>query len=303
MADQHIMSKVRSWEALGRYYQLCGYQIFVIDLLPSNKEAREPMLFLHGFPTSSYDFNCVIEEIRRDRRVIMVDLLGYGLSEKPDVGYSIALQADIVIALIAALGLETISMFTHDMGDSVGGELLARQMEGEWSIEIVQRILTNGSIYIEMAHLSAGQELLLSLADEKLADAGVITTESLVESLRATHAKGSTISDLELAVQCEMITINQGHLLLARLIRYIEERRRYQSRYTGAIESHPSRLGVIWGAQDPIALLEMSTKLVSVCPQAQLRVIELAGHFPMLERPEELLAAFWELDYHRKYLE
>ncbi|MHB8318487.1 MAG: alpha/beta fold hydrolase [Acidimicrobiales bacterium] len=295
--EDHMLSEVRKWEALGSYYELCGHRIFAIDLGPSGIEEREPLVFLHGFPTSSYDFYALVDRVRRDRRVVLFDLLGYGLSEKPDIRYSIGLQADIVVALTGTLGIERLSMFTHDMGDTVGGELLAREMEGAWSVEIVERLLTNGSIYIEMAHLSAGQEMLLEMADEKFEDLGVITRESLMESLRATHAPSSTVRDSELAAQCEMIMVNDGHLLLARLIRYIEERRQNQGRYTGAIESHPAPLSVIWGAKDPIAVSEMAARLLLARPDAQLRMIESAGHFPMIERPDEFLIAMSELGW------
>ena len=40
------------------------------------------------------------------------------------------------------------------MGDSVGGEVLARSLEGRLQFDITQRVLTNGSIYIDMAHLT-----------------------------------------------------------------------------------------------------------------------------------------------------
>ena len=48
------------------------------------------------------------------------------------------------------------ALLTHDMGDTVGGELLARNLEGTLRFEITQRVLTNGSIYIDMAHLTDG---------------------------------------------------------------------------------------------------------------------------------------------------
>ena len=54
------------------------------------------------------------------------------------------------------------------MGDTVGGELLARRAEGAWPVEVVHRVVTNGSIYIEQAHLTNGQQLLLELPDELL---------------------------------------------------------------------------------------------------------------------------------------
>ena len=96
-------------------------------------------------------------------------MVGYGLSAKPDRAYSMALQADVAAAFVAALGIDRLALLTHDMGDTVGGELLARRAEGAWPVEVTQRVLTNGSIYIAQAHLTNGQQLLLGLPDELLA--------------------------------------------------------------------------------------------------------------------------------------
>ena len=74
---------------------------------------------------------------------------GYGLSAKPDRAYPMALQADVAAAFVAALGIERLALLTHDMGDTVGGELLARRAEGTWPVEVTRRVVTNGSIYID----------------------------------------------------------------------------------------------------------------------------------------------------------
>ena len=101
-------------------------------------------------------------------------MIGYGLSAKPDQAYTLDLQADVAQEFVADAGVTTLALLTHDVGDTVGGELLARQLEGRWPVEITRRVLTNGSIYIEMAHLSVGQQLLLGLPDERLAEAAGI---------------------------------------------------------------------------------------------------------------------------------
>ncbi len=88
-------------------------------------------------------------------------MVGCGLSAKPDQAYTLDLQADAVIAY-QQVGLDRLALLTHDMGDTVGGELLARQLEGSWPVEVTRRLVTNGSIYIQMAHLSVGQEVLLA---------------------------------------------------------------------------------------------------------------------------------------------
>ena len=55
---------------------------------------------------------------------------GYGLSAKPDRAYTMALQADVAAAFVAELGVDRLALLTHDMGDTVGGELLARAPRG-----------------------------------------------------------------------------------------------------------------------------------------------------------------------------
>ena len=61
-----------------------------------------------------------------------------------------------------------------------------------------------------------------------------------------------------------------GHLLLPRLIRYLEERRQNESRWTGAIETHPSPVTIVWGDLDPIAVWEMTERL-SAAPSDAVR--------------------------------
>ena len=147
-------------------------------------------------------------------------------------------------------------------------------------------MLTNGSIYIEMAHLSAGQEMLLSLPDECLPESIGADGATMKAGLSATFSEDSSVDDDELEAAWELISHRGGHRLLPRTIRYIEERRRNQARFTGAIESHPSPLAVVWGADDPIAVVEMTARLQEARPDASLTVLDHVGHYPMIESPE-----------------
>jgi pimeloyl-ACP methyl ester carboxylesterase len=86
-----------------------------------------------------------------------------------------------------------------------------------------------------------------------------------------------------------------GDRLLARTIRYIEDRRAEESRFTGAIEKHPSPLGVVWGALDPVAVYPMTDKLLDTRPDARRITLEDVGHFPMLEDPQRTADAIVSL--------
>ena len=293
-----------AWSRRGEVRTHAGHEVFTLDVPARENELGAPLLVLHGFPSSSFDFATVLDELSRDRRVLLFDMLGYGWSAKPDLAYTLARQADIAIAFVAELGITELSLLSHDMGDTVGGELLTRQAEGSWPVEIAGRVVTNGSIYIEMAQLTAGQQLLLSLPDELIDPALAPGRDALVASLAATFSPATdldaTVDGVPLAAhveaQVEMILHSEGNRVLARLIRYIEERRAAQDRFTGAIETHPSPLGVVWGADDPIAVYEMATRLVRArraATDADTPFVTLdgVGHYPMVEAPARFAAA------------
>lgn len=274
----------QDWEGRGLRRTIAGHEIFTIDLPARGDELLEPLLVIHGYPTSSYDFVDVVDGLNEHRRVVLLDLLGYGLSDKPDLAYTLAAQADIVVEVTAQLELDRLSLLTHDMGDTVGGELLARHLEGSWPVEIVRRFVTNGSIYIEMAHLTAGQQFLLSLPDEILPAELAPDRVGLAGALTATLAPTNQAS-VQTQAHADLIVAGGGNRLLARIIRYIEERRLHERRYTGAIESHPSPLHIIWGSEDPIAIAAMAVKLHEARPDSTLTWIEGTGHYPQLEAP------------------
>jgi pimeloyl-ACP methyl ester carboxylesterase len=282
---------VAEWERAGERRELRGHSIFTLVAPALEEERDEPLLVLHGFPSSSYDYATALDDLRRTRRVLLLDFLGYGFSAKPDQRYTLAEQADIVEAFTADVEVDRLALLSHDMGDTVGGELLARQREGAWPVEITRRVLTNGSIYIEMAQLTVGQQFLLALPDERLPAETAPDATSLQAALAGTFSGSSAVAPDELAEHAALVVHEGGNRILPRLIRYIEERRRDESRYTGAIESHPSPVHVVWGADDPIAVVAMTERLRTARPDAVVELFDGVGHYPMIESPARFAAA------------
>jgi pimeloyl-ACP methyl ester carboxylesterase len=287
---------VAEWEARGQMLPRADGDVWVLDQPAAEDAGLEPVLVLHGFPTCSFDWRHVLPALSRQRRVVLFDFLGFGLSSKPDRRYSLRHQADVTEDLCARLGLDRVALVTHDMGDSIGGELLARDLEGGLAIEIRRRVLTNGSIYLELAQLTPGQLFLLDLPDARLdppAGAELSTGDgaAMRAALAATFSPDHPADDDELAAQWALIARNGGQHLLPRTIRYIEDRRAEESRYTGAIERHPSPLGVVWGEEDPIAVVAMVDRLLERRPATEAVVLGGVGHYPMIEDPARFGAA------------
>lgn len=279
---------VREWESRGQVLDVAGRSVWVLDVPALNGERDEPLLLLHGFPSCSFDWRNVLDALRARRRVVAPDFLGFGLSDKPDLRYSMRLQADVVEGVARQLGLTSVALLTHDMGDTVGGELLARSLEGSLPFEVTRRVLTNGSIYIGMAHLSTGQELLLSLDD---APTDLVVADGFKAGLAGTFSPKSAVGADELDAQWLFAERDGGHRMLPRTIRYIEDRRAEERRFTGAIETHPSPLSVVWGADDPIAIVAMTDELLRARPGTPVTILDDVGHYPMIESPTRFAEA------------
>ena len=110
------------------------------------------------------------------------------MSAKPDIAYSLFAQADVVEACARELGLGDVALVTHDVGDSIGGELLARELDGALGFHVTRRVLTNGSIYMDLVQLSDGQKFCWRLPDEALPPESRLNADGTAAGLHVTFA-------------------------------------------------------------------------------------------------------------------
>lgn len=101
-----------------------------------------PILLVHGNPTSSYLWRNVIPEIEGDgRRIIAVDLIGMGKSEKPDIAYRFEDHAAYLEGFIEELGLEDMILVLHDWGGGLGLDYAARHPENIRGIAFMEAVM------------------------------------------------------------------------------------------------------------------------------------------------------------------
>lgn len=103
-------------EITGKTINVRGLNIFYLD---SGK--GDPVVLLHGWPTSSYLWRNIIPSLAKTRRVIAPDLTGYGRSDKPlDIEYSFDNQSKILGEFLDQLGLQKTALVVHDFGGPIG---------------------------------------------------------------------------------------------------------------------------------------------------------------------------------------
>lgn len=80
----------------------------------------DPILFLHGNPTSSYLWRNIIPYLQPHARCIALDLIGMGKSGKPDIAYTFEDHYDYLEKFIEKLNLKNITLVIHDWGSGLG---------------------------------------------------------------------------------------------------------------------------------------------------------------------------------------
>lgn len=272
------------WHASGETIVAGEHEIFAVDAGPRDAPA---VMILHGFPGSSYDWHEVVALLEDRLRVIVFDMLGYGFSSKPlDARYSLFEQADLAEAVARSLEVDRCVLVAHDMGDTVCAELLMRSTEGKLGFAIDRAILTNGSIFMDLVQLSAGQLAILSLPDEVLPEP--IPLDGFRPALAATFAEDAQPPEDVLDDMIALIAHDEGSRLLPRQIRYIEERRANQDRWTEALVSFAGPLTAAWGELDPIAVVAMTARLRELRPDTEVIRWPRVAHWPSIEVPGEL---------------
>jgi pimeloyl-ACP methyl ester carboxylesterase/sugar lactone lactonase YvrE len=85
---------------------------------------RPPVVFLHGLNDSHLTWSQIAPELARDRKVLVLDLPGHGLSDRPDAGYELAWYTQLVASWMSALGLSQVDIVGHSLGGGIALMLL-----------------------------------------------------------------------------------------------------------------------------------------------------------------------------------
>jgi haloalkane dehalogenase len=105
----------------------------------------DPVLFLHGNPTSSYLWRNIIPHLKPHARCIAPDLIGMGKSDKPDLGYRFFDHAPHVDGFIEAMELENVTLVLHDWGSGLGFHYARRHAGNVKALAFMESIMRPSS--------------------------------------------------------------------------------------------------------------------------------------------------------------
>ena len=285
------MDDLQQWRASGDWFSHRGYDIFFRQGGPINAPT---LLLLHGFPTSSYDWQSLWQRLTNHFHVIAADMIGFGFSSKPmPYPYSIFDQADLQQALLKTLqrDLQPVHLFSHDYGDTVAQELLARQQQ-ENGLDIRSVVLLNGGLFPETHQPVLLQKLLISPLGPVIAR--LTNYRGFQRNLQRICAQ--PLDEGLLQEYWQQLQYNHGSRALPGLIRYMKERRQQRPRWVAALQHSDYPIRLIDGLQDPISGAHMVARYRQLVAPADIVELENVGHYPQVEDPDAVWRAateFW----------
>lgn len=289
MTQSVLPPELSDWFEEGDSFLLAGRRIFALDKGPGG--ASHAVLLLHGYPSSSHDWRGMLPFLDASRRVVLVDLPGFGLSEKPtDYSYSVHEQADFIEMAMVRFGVSSVDVVSHDMGTTIAAELLARRERKLLGFEIRSTTFINGGAFLDFAP-KAGR--VASLTPHALWKD--ITTGQLFEGrIRSLFVRN--VGNAEVDAMWDQLRYERGHLRLPQSGRYLDERKTYLDRWSSAVIHIEHPVLVLWSDKSPVAAPELGVHLAKAIKGTRLVRMDEMGHYPQLEAPEEtakILEDFW----------
>lgn len=247
--------------------------------------AGEPIVFIHGFPTSSHLWRDVTPLMPEGHRMVVLDLLGYGRSDRPlDRNLSIRGHAERVIGLLDALRISYASIVGHDLGGGIAQYLAVRYPTRVARLALIDSVAFDEWPTRQVKLARASLPLTRHLPPTWILSA----VRAELERGYAEDARGARSIDIYLRPFCQP----EGRDVLVQHLEALDPEE--TAALTPRLKDIVAPTAIITGAHDPFLPPAVARKLHEAIPNSTLDIIPDVRHFTPEEAPERISAVLAE---------
>ncbi len=264
-----------------RHFMVNNHQLHYID------EGEGPtLLFVHGTPSWSFDYRHLIRHLSSKFRCIAIDLMGFGLSDKPkNYDYGTAKHVQVLTQFIAYLELSDLHLVLHDFGGVIGmayaidrpKQIKSITMFNSWLWDASEEPEFQQSAKILRSPLLPFMYLRLNFSPRFLLPKSFHDRTKLPKKVHQHYTK-----------VFPKASERQGPLAFAKSI--LNDQSWFGSLWEKVHQLADKPILFVWGMQDPFVLPKYLERYASAFPKAQIHKLEDCGHFPQEEKKEEVVA-------------
>lgn len=275
------------WKAKGRIVKVDNVELFYYSCEDFAESLKPRLVLIHGYPTSSFDYFRVLPILEQYFSVFVWDLLGFGFSEKTYAPSG--KQVTLLISVFEQLFQASVSnplefhILSHDLGDTVVQEILAREQEfneSERPYEVLSWVAMNGGMIPAEHRRTILQSLLLNKWVGPIVGR-FATINTLRRGISVAFGPDTQPTTLEYEEWWAILNHNGGEKLRAENIKYINDRLTNNDRYVGAMKNYSAEHGMLLinGPYDPVSGRHAALTLQSQVPNARVILLDdRVGH-------------------------
>ncbi len=254
-----------------------GHQIAYLDT-----GQGAPLLLLHGFGGAIWNWEHQQLALSSHYRVITVDLLGSGMSAKPDIAYSPSMLTSFFINFMNALGIEKATLVGNSMGAGLAMATALTEPHRVQALVLISGFppTFKGSIHsprykrflehrpplwmAKIGNWMAGRWATQKVLEEILYDVTLLTPTVIERSYRN-------------RMKTDVLTP------LYSLMEHMEE---WELQYGAHLQDIEQPTLILWGEEDQVFRPTVGQHLQELLPRTTWHLIPKAGHFLQWEKPE-----------------
>ncbi|UPV73959.1 alpha/beta hydrolase [Halorussus limi] len=236
-----------------------------------------PVVLLHGIPTSSFLWRDVATALADDRRVVVPDMVGYGQSSMRDeFDRSIRAQEAAVADLLDGLGADTVSFVGHDLGGGVALRYAVHRPDA------VDRLALSNAVAYDSWPVEPIVDIgLPSTAKENTVEEVQQTLDDMFrESLTAEDPEEEFVEGMKAPWNSE-----EG------LVSLVRSAAATNTNHTTEIDPNEvtAEALLLWGADDQFQPIETAERLADDIESAEVVGLDDANHWVVQDRPDRYL--------------
>jgi len=246
------------------------------------------LVLLHGITSDSQTWRDVLPGLAERHTVIAPDLLGHGMSAKPQGDYSLGAFASGVRDLLVALGIERATVIGHSLGGGVAMQLSYQFPERVERLVLVSSGGLGREVHpmLRAATLPGADWVLPLLGRAGLLGAGAAAAHALGRVGLHPNADVSGIADGFATLADE--ESRRAFLHTARSIMDPGGQRVDASDRLYLAAGMPTL--IVWGERDPMIPVAHARAAHELMPHSRLEILPDAGHFPFRDDPMRFVA-------------
>lgn len=272
--------KTRWAAAPSRFIELQGMQVHLRDEGP--RDDPEPIVLIHGTSASLHTWDGWTAALQKQRRVIRMDLPGFGLTgPAPDGDYRMERYADFIAALLDQLGVRQAVLAGNSLGGGIAWRTAVQHPD-----RVSRLVLVDASGY-PLQSTSVPLGFRLAQIDGLKPVMSRLLPRSMIEaSVRNVYANPDKVTP-ELVDRYYELTLRAGNRESLTLRMKLRET---DALSAGLISSIRQPTLILWGAQDRLITEPSGQRFQQDIAGSEYVVFEGLGHVPQEEDPERSVA-------------